>query len=155
MKESFTYEEACELCESLIVENLRLLASVRKYLDKVKGYKGQRVNLKLTLAASKTDLLRRVDCYGAYIKGARTVMLRLRDIGYIEEPHPKDWGKVTKEDKLGNKADIDLYLESPRNMDWFLEGSHDKRIKFERDNKGKAIGAKSSFVKKVVKYEEI
>ncbi len=126
-----------------------------------KGIAGHEESLKL--AESKTDLMRSIRCYGAYLSGAVAILLRLRDAHLTLEEHitggshkTKDKLKVTSELKVCNKAILDLLLKDKLNIERFLEGGY--IINFvdpEKDKKGKLVRCRACFVKKVTKYEEI
>lgn len=155
-----TTEEALAECDKLIEENLRMLTALKlRIYSKGIGYHQESLNL----AQSKTDLLRNIYYYGAYLSGAVAMLLRLRDARLTLEEHitggnhkTKDKLKVTSETKVCNKAILDLLLKDKLNIERFLEGSHE--IGFadkEKDKKGKLVKCRACFVKKVTRYEEI
>lgn len=91
-----------------------------------------------------------------YIRGARDMLLRLREHHLCEEPHPNLQFKPKAEDKIYNKAFLDLIMESKDNVDRFLLEDYILRYTdFGRDKKGRLIKCRAYFAKKVVKYEEI
>lgn len=93
--------------------------------------------------------------WGIYIDGAREMLLRLRDHLLLEEPHQN--GKVTAEDKIYNKAIIDMIISSKDNIDRFLYQDYDE-IRFtdhQMDKKGKLIMCRAYFAKRVTTYNEI
>lgn len=157
---TLTTDEALAECDKLIEENLRMLTILRARIDS-KGIVYHQESLKL--AQSKTDLLRNIYYYGAYLSGAVAMLLRLRDAHLTLEEHitggnhkTKDKLKVTSELKICNKAIFDLLLKDKLNIERFLEGGY--TIGFtdpERDKKGKLVKCRAYFAKKVVKYEEI
>lgn len=99
--------------------------------------------------------LRKLQIWAWYIKGAREMLLRLREHCLCEEPHPGT-GKATAEDKVINKAILDLILSSKENVDRFLMEEYEIRLTdHETDKKGKLVKCRAYFARKVVKYEEI
>lgn len=97
--------------------------------------------------------LRKLQIWAWYIKGAREMLLRLREHGLCDEPH--DY-RVSKEDKITNKAILDLLLSSKENVDRFLMEKYEIRLTdHERDKKGKLIKCRAYFARKVVKYKEV
>lgn len=100
--------------------------------------------------------LRNLQIWAWYIKGAREMLLRLREHLLCEEPHPGDARKVTAEDKVINKATLDLILSSKENVDRFLMEEYEIHITdHEKDKKGKLVKCRAYFARKVIKYEEI
>lgn len=100
--------------------------------------------------------LRKLQIWAWYVKGAREMLLRLREHFLCEEPHPGDARKVTAEDKVINKAVLDLIMSSKENVDRFLMEEYEIHVTdHERDKKGKLIKCRAYFAKKVVRYEEI
>lgn len=99
----------------------------------------------------------RLNDWAWYIKGARDMLLKLRDHFLCEEPHPNlDVVRRPREDKIYNKAILDLIMSSKDNISHFLLEEYE--IKFtdhERDKKGKLVKCRAFFAKKVVKYEEV
>lgn len=105
--------------------------------------------------AGKVNLQKLHD-WACYTEGARMMLLRLREGFLCEEPHPGDARKVTAEDKIYNKAVLDLIMADKRNIDRFLTQQNEIRFTDrERDKKGKLIKCRAYFARKVVKYEEI
>lgn len=100
--------------------------------------------------------LHKLHDWACYTEGARMMLLRLREYFLCEEPHPGDARKVTAEDKVINKAILDLIMTDKRNVDRFLMQEHEIRITdHEKDKKGKLVKCRAYFARKVVKYEEI
>lgn len=100
--------------------------------------------------------LRRLPIWSWYMKGARDMLLKLRDSYLTEEPHPRTEGKVTKEDRIINKACIDLILSSKDNAYRFLTEEYEIHLTdHERDKKGKLVKCRAYFARKVIRYEEI
>ena len=81
------------------------------------------------------------------IKGARDLLVRLRDCGLCDEPKPKGYAKG-KDDKIYNKAILDLILYDQIATDKFLNQDYDYISFFdhERNKKGKLIKCKARFV---------
>lgn len=157
---TLTTDEALAECDKLIEENIRMLKALKLRIYQ-KGIAYHQESLKL--AQSKTDLLRNIRYYGAYLSGAVAMLLRLRDARLTLEEHitggnhkTRDKLKLTSEMKVCNKAVIDLLLKDKLNIERFLEGGY--IINFvdpEKDKKGKLLKCRACFTKKVVKYEEI
>lgn len=106
--------------------------------------------------SAEAKALRNLHIWSWYMQGARMMLLRLRDHFLCEEPHPGDARKVTAEDKVMNKAILDLILSSKENVDRFLMEQYEIRLTdHERDKKGKLTKCRAYFARKVVKYEEI
>lgn len=100
--------------------------------------------------------LRKLQIWAWYIKGAREMLLRLREHSLCEEPHPGNVNKVTKEDKIINKAILDLIMSSKENVDRFLMGEYEIRLTdHERDKKGRLVKCRAYFAQKVIKYKEV
>lgn len=99
--------------------------------------------------------LRKLHDWSCYIGGARDMLLRLREASLCDEPHKVGYLQ-RKEDKIYNKAKLDLIMADKRNVDRFLLGDFEIRYTdHERDRKGKLIKCRAYFARKVVKYEEI
>lgn len=157
-----THEEACALVEGAIERCAKTLAYIRLRLD---GQKGDVFpDRREVRETDRANLLCNINYYGAYLKGAIAMLLRLRESQLTLEEHidaaSKQYGstklKVTAEGKIHNKALLDLILKNTLNIERFLEGGH--RVAYtdhERDKKGKLIKCRACFVKKVVKYKEI
>lgn len=97
--------------------------------------------------------LRKLQIWVWYIKGAREMLLRLRQHGLCNEPH--DF-KTTKEDAIAHKATLDLIMSSKENVDRFLMEQYEIRLTdHEKDKKGKLVKCRAYFAKRVVKYEEV
>lgn len=100
--------------------------------------------------------LRKLQIWAWYINGARMMLLRLREHQLCEEPHIGDTRKVTQEDKVINKAVLDLILSSKKNVDHFLSEQYEIRLTdHEKDKKGKLIKCRAYFARKITKYEEV
>ncbi|MCM1022281.1 MAG: hypothetical protein NC403_08765 [Muribaculaceae bacterium] len=94
--------------------------------------------------------------WGIYIDGARAMLLMLREHLLLEEPHSGVARKVTADDKVINKAIIDLILSSKDKTDLFLMGEYEIRLTdHEKDKKGKLIKCRAYFAKKTAVYQEI
>lgn len=100
--------------------------------------------------------LRRLPIWSWYMKGARDMLLRLRDHHLCDEPKPKNWGK-SKDERIYNKAVLDFILYNQDATDRFLSQDYDE-IRFtdyERDKKGKLVKCRAYFAKRVTTYKEI
>ena len=98
--------------------------------------------------------LRRLPIWAWYIDGARTMLRLLRDNSLCEEPHN---AKTTKDEKIYNKAILDLIMDNKDNVDTFLSQDYDE-IRFadhERDKSGKLKKCRAYFAKRVTKIVEI
>lgn len=94
--------------------------------------------------------------WAVYIAGARMMLLKLRQHLLCDEPHLNLQYKQKAEDKVYNKAILDLILSSKDNVYRFLmEGYEIRFTDLERNKKGKLVKCRAYFAKKVVKYEEI
>lgn len=159
MESKLTHTEACKLVEELLDRMVKTLAYIRIKIDHpVYGIpddgKPHRVPLYYINTFEEADLLCNINYYGAYLAGAKRMLMALKDHQMLHI----DGVKHDKDDKFANKALLDLYMASSRNLDWFLHGEPLKvttRIESVCDKKGKTIGAKASFVKKETTYKEI
>ena len=94
--------------------------------------------------------------WAVYTAGARMMLLKLRQHLLCDEPHPNLQYKRKAEDKVYNKAILDLILSSKDNVYRFLmEGYEIRFTDHERNKKGKLVKCRAYFAKKVIKYEEI
>lgn len=100
--------------------------------------------------------LRKLPIWSWYMKGARDMLRRLRDTALCDEPRPKGWIKG-KNDRVVNKAILDLILQDQTATDRFLSQDYDDiRLKdHERDKKGKLVKCKAFFAKRVTGYQEM
>ena len=92
---------------------------------------------------------------GIYCDGAIAMLLRLREYSLLEEAHNN--GKSKAEDRIYNKAIIDMLLSSKSNVDRFLAQDYDE-IRFsdhERDKKGKLIKCRAYLANRITTYQEI
>ena len=100
--------------------------------------------------------LRRLPIWAWYIRGARDMILRLREYLLCEEPHAGDTKKVTREDKIANKAILDMIMYNKDNIDRFLMGQYEIRFTdHEKDKKGRLVKCRAYFAKKIVTYKEV
>lgn len=100
--------------------------------------------------------LRRLPIWSWYIKGAMHMLLRLREMFLLEEPHPGDAKKVTADDKVRNRAIIDLVLKSKTSVDYFLVEAYPiKLTDHERDKKGRLVKCRACYAVRRVTYNEI
>lgn len=98
--------------------------------------------------------LRRLPIWSWYIDGARTMLRLLRDNLLCEEPHNI---KATKDEKIYNKAILDLIMDSKENVDKFLSQDYDE-IRYtdhEHDKRGKLKKCRAYFAKRVTKLVEV
>lgn len=90
-----------------------------------------------------------------YCDGAIAMLLRLREYSVLEEPHSN--GKSKAEDKIYNKAIIDMLLSSKDNIERFLFEDFDE-IRFsdhQRDKKNKLVKCKAYLAKRITTYKEL
>lgn len=103
--------------------------------------------------------LRSLHIWSWYIKGAREILLRLREYRLTaEEHHASDGSKVrlTHEYLVHVKAILDLLLSSKENIDHFLSEEYDIRFTDHQYGKrGRFEKCRAYFAKKVVKHEEV
>ena len=100
--------------------------------------------------------LRRLTDWAWYIKGARDMLLKLRDHMLCDEPHPNLSFKPKAEDKIYNKAILDLIMSSKDNVSHFLLEEYEIcYTDHERDKKGKLVKCRAYYARRVVKYEEV
>lgn len=98
----------------------------------------------------------RLDYFDWRTRGAREMILRLREHGLFDEPPPKGLGRG-KDEKIYNKAIIDLLLESKTNAERFIDRTYDE-IRFKdhkRGKKGNLISVTAYFAKRTIGYTEI
>lgn len=161
MIETLTVEEAYAIVEDALVESINELMLVRKRLERRKNINPRADiygDVEYTRVTKKADLLRNINYYGAYIKGAKAMYLRLKEYGFLEIPKEKGCKKTTKEDRISNNALLDLYMKSTRNMEWLLCGTPlniKTMVKFKRDGKGKVVGAEAIFYREEIKKVEV
>ena len=93
--------------------------------------------------------------WGIYIDGARNMLLQLRNHLLLDEP--KQGIKRTSEERIINKAIIDLILFSKDNTDRFLTEGYDeiRLTDHKRDKKGKLVSCRAYFARKITSYQEI
>lgn len=92
--------------------------------------------------------LRRLDQWACKIAGARQLMRRLQEHLYM--------GKGDKNWKVFDDAIISLIMDSPINMDYFLNEEYEIRFRnHEHDKKGKLKKCEAYFARKRVVYEEV
>lgn len=162
MSLELTHTEACELVEELLDRMVKTLAYVRMKIDEPHSVhhiaddgKPHQLSLFAEVAIEEANLLKNVNFYGAYLAGAKRMLTALKDHGMLYI----DGIKHGKENKFINKALLDLYMASSRNLEWFLTDLPDDsvrvRIEFMRDRKGRIKEAKATFVKKETAYKEI
>ena len=92
--------------------------------------------------------LRRLDQWSWKIAGARQLMRKLQEHLYM--------GKGDRNWKVFDDAIITLIMDSPINMDYFLNEEYEIRFRnHERDKKGKLKKCEAYFARKRVVYEEV
>ena len=92
--------------------------------------------------------IRRLDQWAWKIAGARQLMQRLQEYLYM--------GKKEKNWKVYDDATVALIMQSPINMDYFLNQEYEIHFRnHEHDKKGKLRKCDAYFVKKSVIYEEV
>ena len=117
--------------------------------------------------AAEGIALRRLPIWSWYLKGARDMLLKLRDSHLLDERHPSDYNTFAignnwyqrrpKSQKIINKAVFDMLMSDKANIDRFLSEDYDS-VKFkdaEFDKKDKLTKCTAFFAKRVTKYEEI
>lgn len=116
----------------------------------------QELQLQKYLDEAEFRQLRRLPIWSWYIKGAMHMLLRLREMCLLEEPHHSDARTVTREQKIYNKAIIDLILKSKTSVDYFLiESLPIRYTDHERDKKGRLVKCRACYAVRRVTYNEI
>lgn len=149
-----THTEACKMVEDALERVGKTLAYIRLRLAEDPYFSSE---MKVKGIVEEANILCNINNYGSYMKGAMAMFSALEKSGFLDIPKPKGLSS-NKEDRIINKAQLKLYLESQRNLDWFLHGEPNSvqvYTEIERDRKGKVIGARARFVKKEIKYKEI
>lgn len=156
MKEKLTHEEACKLVEDSIQRAVNTLLYVREKLNKpYPNGNPRQLSLFDENWIEHTNLLCNINWYGAYMKGAKTMYSALERKGFLDIPSNE---KRVNEDRITNKAMLDLYMENSRNLEWLLTEVPDSVqmvTSYERNKKGKVIKAQSKFYKKEIIRKEI
>lgn len=99
---------------------------------------------------------RRLPIWSRYIKGAMHMLLRLREMCLLEEPHTGEFKKVTADGKVCNRAIIDPILKSKTSVDYFLVEAYPiKLTDEERDKKGRLVKCRACYAVRRVTYNEI
>lgn len=162
-----THTEACKLVEDALERVGKTLAYVRLKLHGIRdggniNFYGSRCNeLRVRSTVDESNLLCNINWYGAYLSGAQAMLRAMQDHRLLNLPTIKGTKKsdaVKPAEPHDVKALVALMSESTRNLDWFLHGwpeNVEVCISHERDKKGKVIGAKAKFVKKVTTIVEI
>ena len=110
----------------------------------------------IEIKSAEFEALRHLHIWSWYMKGAREMLLRLREYFLTDEPHTRREGKVTAEDRVMNRALLDLILSSKQNVERFLLEEYEMRFTdHERDKKGRLVKCRAYFAKKVSRYEEV
>lgn len=102
---------------------------------------------------AEAKALHNLNVWSWYIKGARDMALKMRQHLLIDEVgNPKS----DKNDKIANRAIVDLILSSKTNADRFLMEEYEIRLTdHEKDKKGKLVKCRAYFARKITKYEEV
>ncbi|MDE7442131.1 MAG: hypothetical protein K2M69_08195 [Muribaculaceae bacterium] len=146
-----THTEACRMVEDAIERVGKTLAYIRLRLAENPNYMDcSGSEMKVKARVNEANLLCNINHYGAYISGAQAMYRAMERNFYLDYKKKQDW--------LISKAQLKLFMENTRNLDWFLH-DYPKGVEIftelERDKKGKVMSAKAKFVKKETKYTEI
>ena len=146
-----THTEACRMVEDAIERVGKTLAYIRLKLAESPNYmESSGSEMKVKARVNEANLLCNINYYGAYLSGAQAMYRAMERNFYLDYQKKQEW--------LVSKAQLELFIENTRNLDWFLH-DYPKGVEIftelERDKKGKLIGAKAKFVKKETKYTEI
>lgn len=76
------------------------------------------------------------------LKGARDILIKLKDIGYLQT---SDAPKFSKAEKVICSAVVKLMLDDKTNIDKFLKEYPIEFYDWEKDKKGKPIKCKARF----------
>lgn len=158
MTPKLTHTECCRIVEDALERVAKTLAYIRMRLDSGRNAKRTQLSLFEKNTVEEANLLCNINYYGAYLQGARTMYLALKDGGYLDIPKEADGTFTAKETRIMNNAHLQCFCENARNLDWFLHGTPkdiDLATTFERDKKGKIVGAKSKFYKKEIMRKEV
>ena len=97
--------------------------------------------------------LRRLPIWSLYIRGARDMLLRLKDAGVMLV---NDTTVKKAEREIYNQAMFDYFLSDKHNIDKYLSGEGEGRFyAFKRDDKGRLINCKYGIFKAITIYEMI
>lgn len=158
MQSKMTHTEACELVEDALERAAETLTYIRLRLAENPNSVSE---IKVKNAVAEVDLLCQINYYGAFLKGARSMLRTLEDQCMLNLPTLKGYKKgdaIKPMNKHYVKAVLKLIKESARNLDWFLHGSPgnvELCVRPETDAKGKVVGATAKFMKKEVKLKEV
>lgn len=150
MMPKLTHTEACKMVEDSLERVAKTLAYIRLRLEQYQTDKPIQLDLFTQNTVEEANLLCNVNWYGAYLSGAQAMYRAMERNFYLDYQKKQDW--------LISKAQLKLYMENTRNLDWFLHDwpkDIELHTELERNKKGKVIGAKAKFVKKEIKYKEI
>lgn len=154
--DKLTHEEACRLVEDSIQRAVNTLLYIREKLNKpYPNGNPRQLSLFDEANIEKANLFCNINWYGAYLKGAKAMYSALERKGFLDIPSS---AKKANEDRITNKAMLDLYMANSRNFEWLLTEVPDSVqmvTSFERNKKGKVIKAKSKFYKKETIRKEI
>ena len=159
-----THTEACKMVEDALERVGKTLAYIRLKLAETPNYMDlSGSEMKVKGSVNEANLLCNINFYGAYLQGARRMMLALQEWDLLDVPLKKIGsgnykGTQKRQPKPVNKAVIDLFMENTRNLEWCLHGQPDNvelTVCDKSDAKGKVIGKKAMFMKKETRYKEI
>lgn len=151
-KQRLTHDEACQLVEQSLERVKTTLEYIKQRLDQGKH------PANVVQECDKANLLCNINWYGAYLKGASAMYRNLKDQGYLDIPKENIDTFTPTERRIVNKSKLDLYMESSVGMEYLLGDLPDDiviRTSFDRNNKGKVVGADSAFVyRKDIKWKK-
>lgn len=128
----------------------KTLAYIRLRLEKRKTDKPIQLTLFEQNTLEEANILTNINYYGAYLSGAQAMYRALERMFYLNHQKKEDW--------LVSKAQLKLFMENTRNLEWLLTDIPNDVVLYtelERNKKGRVIGAKSKFYKKEVTRKEI
>lgn len=153
---TLTHTEACRMVEETIERVAKTLAYIRLRLYDNQSPKdilpstGPCSENRIKSLVDKANVLCNINYYGAYLSGATAMYVAMERMLYLDYKKKVDW--------IEAKAQLKLFMENTRNLEWLLteipEGV-DLYTQYERDKKGKVIGAKCKFYKKEIIRKEI
>ncbi len=102
--------------------------------------------------------LRRLPIWSWYMKGARDMLLRLREHQLCGDVKPEAYyGRTVTEARVYIKAVLDLILYDQTSTDRFLSQDYDevRFTDYERDKKGKLTKCRAFFARRTTSYTEL
>lgn len=159
-----THGEACRLVEDAIERCAKSLAYIRLKLEKREPKASEQLSLFELDVVEQANILCNINWYGAYLSGARAMARALEEWDLLDFPKRKighgGYSPITiqRNDPIVNKAILDLFLSSTRNIEYCLRGLPNNveiQLDTEKDKKGKVVKATAKFVKKETKFKEI